>query len=260
MDVSAEHLRSLTLAATEIAERAGTLITELYENGLHVREKEDATPVTEADERAEELILSGLAELTPDIPAIGEETAAKGAADARRHETFWLVDPIDGTRGFIQGSGEFTTNIALIRDCRPVLGVVAAPALGRLYRASGPGTGEKRQDGGGWTPIAARRPPQAGVVVVSSRSHGDREAIEGLLRGQRVQEHRHVHSSLKFCLIAEGAADIYPRYGATSEWDTAAGHAVLEGAGGSVRTSDGKPLEYGKADWLNPEFIARGRE
>ena len=260
MSISAEQFRSLTVAATEIAERACTLISELYEDGLDVRQKADATPVTEADERAEELILAGLAQLAPDIPAIGEEAVARGRSAARRPGTFWLVDPIDGTRGFIQGSGEFTTNIALIHDRRPVLGVVAAPALGRVYRASGPGTAEKREDGGGWTAIAARRPPRAGVVVVSSKLHGDRDAIEDLLRGLHVREHRFIHSSLKFCLIADGAADIYPRYGATSEWDTAAGHAVLEGAGGSVRTSGGRPLEYGKAEWLNPEFIARGRE
>lgn len=260
MSVSAEHFRSLTVAATEIAERACALISELYLGGLDVRQKADATPVTEADEQAEELILAGLAQLAPDIPAIGEEAVARGRSDARLPGTFWLVDPIDGTRGFIQGSGEFTTNIALIHDRRPVLGVVAAPALGRVYRASGPGTAEKREDGGGWTAIGARRPRRAGVVVVSSKSHGDGDAIEELLRGLRVREHRLIHSSLKFCLIADGEADIYPRYGATSEWDTAAGHAVLEGAGGSVRTSWGEPLEYGKAGWLNPEFIARGRE
>ena len=260
MGVHTEHFRSLTLAATEIAERAGDLITELYGIGLDVREKEDTTPVTEADERAEELILSELAALTPDIPAIGEETVTEGAVDGRSHGTFWLVDPIDGTRGFIQGSGEFTTNIALIHARRPVLGVVAAPALGRLYRGSGPGTAEKRETGSDWTPIGVRKPPQAGVVVVSSKSHGNKAAIEGLLRGLRTCEHRHVHSSLKFCLIAEGVADIYPRYGPTSEWDTAAGHAVLASAGGSVWTTDGNPLEYGKSGWLNPEFIARGRE
>ena len=259
MSVTAERIRSLTVAATEIAERACALIAKLYEDGLDVRQKADATPVTEADERAEELILAELAQLAPDIPAIGEETVAQGQSDAG-HGTFWLVDPIDGTRGFIQGSGEFTTNIALIHDCRPVLGVVAAPALGCVYRAGGPGTAEKREDGGGWSAIGARSPPDAGVVVVSSKSHGDRDAIEDLLRGQRLGEHRFVHSSLKFCLIADGTADIYPRYGTTFEWDTAAGHAVLEGAGGSVRTSDGDPLEYGKAGWLNPEFIARGRE
>ncbi len=258
MEVHTEHFRSLTLAATEIAERAGNLITELYGIDLDVREKGDTTPVTEADERAEELILSELAALTPDIPAIGEETVAQGAVDG--HGTFWLVDPIDGTRAFIQGSGEFTTNIALIHARRPVLGVVAAPALGRLYRGSGPGTAEKRETGSDWIPIGVRKPPQAGVVVVSSKSHGNKAAIEGLIRELPACEHRYVHSSLKFCLIAEGVADIYPRYGPTSEWDTAAGHAVLASAGGSVWTVDGNPLEYGKSGWLNPEFIARGRE
>lgn len=255
-----ERDRPLLEAMTEIAGDAASLVVRLREEGLSADEKADGSPVTEADRRAERLIVDGLAALAPDIPAVAEEAVSGGGRPPGPLETFWLVDPIDGTRAFVAGSDEFTVNIALVRDRRPALGVVAAPAMGATYRARGRGTAEARRerDGGAWRPIGVRPVPRGGATVVSSRSFGDGAALEGMLRGRRVREHLHMDSSIKFCLVASGEADVYPRYGPTSEWDTAAGHAVLAGAGGSVRAREGGPLRYGKAGWLNPEFIARG--
>lgn len=249
-------------AVTEIADRAGKVILEVYETDFDVRRKDDNSPVTEADERAEALILPALRSLLPGIPAIGEEAVSQGNADAVAGDVFWLVDPVDGTKEFLRRSGEFTVNIALVENGISVLGVVTAPALDRGFRACGPGTAERRegaaQDGNGWQPIAVRSIPDDGAVVASSRSHGDRAKIEELLSDENIRDHVTAGSSLKFCLLADGSADIYPRYGPTSEWDTAAGHAVLAGAGGSVRTLDDAELSYGKPGWRNPEFIARG--
>ncbi len=261
MPFSQQERRRLVEAATEIADRAGAVVMDVYNTDFDVRRKTDDSPVTEADERAEELILPALRELLPGVPAIGEEAVAQGRDQTVSGSVFWLVDPVDGTKEFLRRSGEFTVNIALVEDGVPLLGVVTAPAISRAFRAWGPGTAEKRDADGIWRRISARAVPDEGAVVISSRSHGDREKLEGLLHGMRVQGHRTAGSSLKFCLVAEGGADIYPRYGPTSEWDTAAGHAVLVGAGGSVRTLEGPDLPYGKGgDWRNPEFIARGLE
>lgn len=251
----------LMMAATEIADRAGEVILEVYETDFDVRNKGDNSPVTEADERAEALILPALRKLLPGIPAIGEEAVSQGNAETVAGDVFWLVDPVDGTKEFLRRSGEFTVNIALVEHTVPVLGLVAAPALKRGFRACGPGTAELREGtGSDWQPIAVRAIPADGAIVASSRSHGDRAKIEELLAGMNIRDHVTAGSSLKFCLLAEGAADVYPRYGPTSEWDTAAGHAVLTGAGGSVRKFDETELEYGKAGWRNPEFIARGAQ
>lgn len=250
------------MAVTEIADRAGEVILEIYETDFDVRRKDDNSPVTEADERAEALILPALRSLLPGIPAIGEEAVSQGNADAVAGDVFWLVDPVDGTKEFLRRSGEFTVNIALVENGVSVLGVVTAPALQRGFRACGPDTAERRdgapEDGNDWQPIAVRSIPVDGAVVASSRSHGDRSKISELLSGVNIREHVTAGSSLKFCLLADGSADLYPRYGPTSEWDTAAGHAVLAGAGGSVRTLDDAELAYGKPRWRNPEFIARG--
>ena len=257
MPFSAVDRRALMLAATDIADRAGRIVLDVYASDFDVRRKEDSSPVTEADERAEALILPALRALLPGIPAIGEEAVAGGAGETVTGETFWLVDPLDGTKEFLRRNGEFTVNIALVDGRRPVLGVVTAPALGAAYRACGAGTAEKRA-GGGWAAIRVRPPPAEGLTVVASRSHGDPARLNELAEGMRIAERLTVGSSLKFCLLAEGTADIYPRYGPTSEWDTAAGHAVLLGAGGSVALPDGEALSYGKPGWRNPEFIARG--
>jgi len=250
--------RALMLAATEIADRAGDVILEVYGTDFDVRRKGDDSPVTEADERAEALILPALRDLLPGIPAIGEEAVSQGREETVAGEVFWLVDPVDGTKEFLRRSGEFTVNIALVENRVPTLGVVTAPALKRGFRACGVGTAESREGDGEWQAIAVRAIPEDGAVVASSRSHGDRAKIEELLSDMNIREHVTAGSSLKFCLLAEGAADVYPRYGPTSEWDTAAGHAVLAGAGGSVRLLDDTELRYGKPGWRNPEFIARG--
>lgn len=258
MPFSEQERRRLAAAATEIADRAGEVVMAVYETDFKVRSKEDASPVTEADERAEELILPELRRLLPDVPAVGEEAVAQGHGQTVTGSRFWLVDPVDGTKEFLRRSGEFTVNIALVEDGVPILGVVLAPAIKRGFRAWGPGTAERRSDDGVWRPIAARAIPDDGAIVISSRSHGDREKLEALVANMKVQGHKTAGSSLKFCLVAEGEADLYPRYGPTCEWDTAAGHAVLLGAGGSVRTLEGPDLPYGKPGWLNPEFLARG--
>lgn len=249
---------ALMVAATKIADRAGEVILEVYGTDFDVRRKGDNSPVTEADERAEALILPALRDLLPGIPAIGEEAVSQGQAETVAGDVFWLVDPVDGTKEFLRRSGEFTVNIALVENGVPTLGVVTAPALKRSFRACGTGTAEAREGDGDWQPIAVRTIPDDGAVVASSRSHGDRAKIAKLLSGMNIREHVTAGSSLKFCLLAEGAADVYPRYGPTSEWDTAAGHAVLAGAGGSVRLFDDNELPYGKPGWRNPEFIARG--
>ncbi|MEK9644190.1 MAG: 3'(2'),5'-bisphosphate nucleotidase CysQ [Alphaproteobacteria bacterium] len=261
MSYSETERRDLLDAITDIADRAGKLVMEVYATDFDVRRKEDASPVTEADERAEALILPALRDLLPGVAAIGEEAAAQGRDETVKGTSFWLVDPLDGTKEFLRRNGEFTVNIALIENGAPVLGIVAAPAVDRAFRACGPGTAEKREDDKAWTAISARDIPDTGAIVVSSRSHGDKDKLEALLAGMKVGGHVTAGSSLKFCLVAAGDVDFYPRYGPTCEWDTAAGHAVLIGAGGSVRTLDGADLDYGKSGgWLNPEFIARGLE
>lgn len=260
MTISDTERRALLEAVTDIARRAGEVILEVYESDFDVRRKGDDSPVTEADERAEALILPALRDLLPGVPAIGEEAVAQGTAEDVAGDTFWLVDPVDGTKEFLRRNGEFTVNIALIENGAPVLGIVTAPALKCGYRAGGLGTAEKFENHGAWLPISARSVPAEGATVTSSRSHGDRKKLEAILTETKVAGHRTAGSSLKFCLVAEGEADIYPRYGPTSEWDIAAGHAVLTGAGGSVRTLDGSDMTYRKAGWRNPEFIARGLE
>ncbi|MEX2453708.1 MAG: 3'(2'),5'-bisphosphate nucleotidase CysQ [Rhodospirillaceae bacterium] len=260
MPFSESERRRLAQAATDIADRAADVVMEVYRTEFDVRQKLDDSPVTEADERAEALILPALRQLLPGVPAVGEEAVANGQEQFVSGGIFWLVDPVDGTKEFLRRSGEFTVNIALVEDGNPLLGVVLAPAMDSGFRAWGPGTAEKRGAGGTWQPIAARRIPADGAILVSSRSHGDREKLEAAVSGMRIQGHRTAGSSLKFCLVAEGEADLYPRYGPTSEWDTAAGHAVLLGAGGSVRTLEGAELPYGKPGWRNPEFLARGLE
>lgn len=246
------------LGAVESAVRAaGELILEVYATDFEVRGKDDASPVTEADERAERLILPALTALDASIPVVAEESVAAGRRP-RTGRRFWLVDPLDGTREFIQRNGEFTVNVALVHDGRPVLGVVLAPALGRLF-AGVEGQGAWIDESGVRRPINCRQPPPEGLTVVASRSHGDAEALKASLRGQRVAKVVPAGSSLKLCLIAAGEADLYPRHGPTMAWDIAAGHAVLAAAGGAVCDLAGRPLRYDGADLANPHFIARGR-
>ena len=254
-----EDRRQLLEALLPLARRAGEVILEVYATDFAVRGKTDASPVTEADERAEAVILAGLAALAPDIPAVSEEAAAAGTLPdaASGAACFWLVDPLDGTKEFIRRNGEFTVNIALVEDGRPVLGVVLAPALGRMF-AGVAGLGAFQEDGGSRRPLACRNAPPGGLTVVASRSHGDGADLDAFLSGRPVAGRVSVGSSLKFCLLAAGEADCYPRFGRTMEWDTAAGHAVLSAAGGRVRTLEGTEFLYGKPRWANPGFIAEG--
>ena len=192
------------------------------------------------------------------VPVIAEEEAAAGRIESLSGDYFWLVDPLDGTKEFIAGNDEFTGIIALIHTARPVLGVVYAPVLDSMYAGTGPGTADLETLGASRRAIVARAVPKGGAVMISSRSHDDPNSLAELTENLYVARHRITGSSLKFCLVAEGEADIYPRYGPTSEWDTAAGDAVLRAAGGSVRTLDGADLFYGKDKFRNPRFIARG--
>jgi 3'(2'), 5'-bisphosphate nucleotidase len=239
-----------------LAERAGAVILEHYRKGVAVRAKADASPVTIADEAAEAVILAGLAELTPETAVVAEETVASGHVPELDERPFWLVDPLDGTKEFLSRNGEFTVNIALIEGREPVLGVVLAPALGQVWWGAR-GHGAMTRDGGPARAIAARRRPASGAVAIASRSHSDAET-EAFLDREGVAERISAGSSLKFCLVAEGKADIYPRFGPTMEWDTAAGHAVLAAAGGRVTTHDGAPFLYRKPGFRNSGFIARG--
>jgi 3'(2'), 5'-bisphosphate nucleotidase len=239
-----------------LAERAGGVILEHYRAGVEARAKADASPVTIADEAAEAVILAGLAELSPEIPAVAEETVAGGHVPELDQRAFWLVDPLDGTKEFLSRNGEFTVNIALIEGREPVLGVVLAPALGKVWWGAR-GHGASARNGGSPRAIAVRSRPAQGAVAVASRSHSDAET-EAFLDREGVAERISAGSSLKFCLVAEGKADLYPRFGPTMEWDTAAGHAVLAAAGGRVTTRDGAPFLYRKPDFRNPGFIARG--
>ena len=243
----------------ELALEAGTAIMNIYESDFEVRSKEDRSPVTDADERAENIIVPRLTELTPEIPVVAEESVAAGNIPDISGGTFWLVDPLDGTREFISRNGEFTVNIGLIDNGYPTLGVVYIPAHRSLYTTSGPGAAFVEYDGGGPEPIAARVSAADGLVAVASRSHRDARTDE-FLEKLEIKDFTAAGSSLKFCLVAAGEADIYPRFGRTMEWDTAAGHAVLSAAGGSVRTTEGADLRYGKEGFENPFFVARGRE
>lgn len=241
----------------EIAVEAGGEILTIYAGDFAVRSKSDESPVTEADEKAERVILERLKKHHPSIPIVSEEAAAAGHMPERGNGCFWLVDPLDGTKEFIKRSGEFTVNIGLVEAGRPVQGVVLAPVLDLLYVGCETGAW-KREGTGAWQKIVCRQVPEEGLSVVASRSHGDPDKIAAYLKGYKIAELVKAGSSLKICRIAEGSADVYPRFGPTSEWDTAAGHAVLQGAGGRIETLAGEPLRYGKESILNPDFVAWG--
>jgi 3'(2'), 5'-bisphosphate nucleotidase len=242
-----------------IARRAGEVILQIYGSDFTVRGKADASPVTEADEAAERLIVPALQALQPAWPVVAEEAVSRGEVPACGNG-FWLVDPLDGTREFVSRNGEFTVNIALVLNGEPVLGVVHVPAADRLY-AGARGLGAWRVDQGRRQAMACRSTPAKGLTLACSRSHGDEAATAAWLAAQGIHadERRAVGSSLKFGLLAAGEADLYPRFGRTMEWDTAAGHAVLLAAGGQVLKLDGSPLRYGKPGFENPHFVAYGK-
>lgn len=244
-------------AVKVLAREAGKAILDVYESDFAVSRKEDASPVTEADIRAEAVILPGLRRIAPKIPVVSEEAVAAGAQVDVSGGRFWLVDPLDGTKEFVKRNGEFTVNIALVWDGQPRLGVLFAPVLDRLFAAI-PGQAWVEERGALPRPIHCRVPPDAGLTVLSSRSHRDAEQFDEFIRPFSVAETRHSGSSLKFALIAAGEADLYPRFGPTMEWDIAAGHAILVAAGGCLRLPDGGPIAYGKPGLLNPPFVAWG--
>jgi 3'(2'), 5'-bisphosphate nucleotidase len=254
--MSALDLAALLKAVVPIAEEAGHATLRFY-GSTDATAKADGSPVTAADQAAEDIILPKLRALTPDIPVVSEEEASKGLTPDVTGSRFWLVDPLDGTKEFISGNGEFTVNIALVENGAPVLGVVVIPAIQQTYAGAGPGTATLK-DSQGERAITVRTVPEAGLVVVGSRSHGDAAAMDKFLAGRRVADFRPAGSSLKLCLIAAGEADLYPRLGTTMEWDIAAGHAVLAAAGGRVECADGAPFRYGKPDYRNPHFAAYG--
>ena len=263
MTANLNHPSPRALLLANLAHQAGKKIMEIYASDFSAKEKSDLTPVTLADEQAEVIIIKGLENHWPTTPIIAEEAAAAGKIPEIENQ-FFLVDPLDGTKEFLSRNGEFTVNIALVENHRPILGVVFAPALGHMFVGeAGRGAmqhttaeNEKLADHG-WRPIHVRHLPNDGATVLASRSHRDAET-EAYLATLNVKKIISAGSSLKFCTIAAGDADIYPRFGRTMEWDTAAGHAVLCAAGGKVNCATGEPLRYGKFErgYDNPAFIA----
>jgi 3'(2'), 5'-bisphosphate nucleotidase len=244
----------LLMAVTALAREAGRAILAVYASSFSVQEKEDRSPLTEADLRSEKLILAGLKRIAPEIPVLSEESGQVPWATRRNWSRLWVVDPLDGTKEFVQRNGEFTVNIALVDEHRPVLGIVHAPVLERSYYAC-EGAGAFRSDAqASGRPIRVAQRGTGPVRVVGSRSHRG-SSLDGFLARVGAHEFVEVGSSLKLCLVAEGLADVYPRMGPTCEWDTAAGQCVLEQAGGQVLMLDGEPLAYNRESTLNPNFV-----
>jgi len=249
----------MTKIFRDLALSGGAKIMEIYQrDDFEIKSKSDNSPVTEADEAADKIISAGLRAAFPDILLVTEEQAA---THAQTSEEFIIVDPLDGTKEFIKRRGDFTVNIAYVKGGVPIRGVVYAPAKGRMFFTQADGasveeTGPFGETIGAVTPIRVSSPDNDALLVVASKSHRD-QATDDYIAKYKVADMKGAGSSLKFCLIATGEADFYPRVGRTMEWDTAAGHAVLNGAGGAVvRFDDHSPLKYGKADYANPFFIA----
>jgi 3'(2'), 5'-bisphosphate nucleotidase len=240
-----------------IAVDAGREILEIYERDFAVEHKGDGSPLTEADRAAHRLIVARLGELSPDIPVLSEESASVDYGTRAGWKTFWLVDPLDGTREFVKRNGEFTVNIALIDGHEAVMGVVYVPVTGVSYLACRDHGAFKREPGEALHPIHARPLPEGRMTIVASRSHAG-DSLKAALERLGPHDTVSMGSSLKLCLVAEGKADLYPRLGPTSEWDTAAAQCVVEVAGGRVVGLDNRPLRYNKESILNPHFIVAG--
>ncbi|MBF0664101.1 MAG: 3'(2'),5'-bisphosphate nucleotidase CysQ [Brevundimonas sp.] len=248
---------ALTEALADIAEDAARVILPYWRNGVAAETKADDSPVTRADREAEALILERLEALYPGVQAVAEEASAADGLPAQAADWFWLIDPLDGTRGFVEGRESYTVNIALVHQGAVVAGVVTAPATSTTWRSGAPGAGAfRRRFGEAWQAVRVRDRP-ASPTALLSHSMTDEEA-ERLASRHGCSQWQGTDSSLKFCLIAEGRFDAYPRTGPTSEWDTAAGQAVLEAAGGRVMAEDGQPLRYGKPCFANGGFVALG--
>ncbi|HLZ83774.1 MAG TPA: 3'(2'),5'-bisphosphate nucleotidase CysQ [Caulobacteraceae bacterium] len=258
-DLSAHDADLIGAALAEIAEEAGRLILPLWRSGLEVETKSDNSPVTVADRRAETLILARLQERFPGVPVVSEEDASEFGTPEKIAARFFLVDPLDGTKAFVRGDPNFTVNIGLIERGRPVAGAVVAPPTGEVWHTSSCGA-VKREPGKESRRVAVRPWPNGDAVALISHTMKP-EALEELRARYGFARTEAMDSSIKLCRIAEGAADIYPRHGATMEWDIAAGHAVIAAAGGRVTTPEGEPFSYGKATegFRNGWFVARGR-
>ena len=250
------HYSSILPDVIKIADEASEKVLHIYQSDFKVNYKEDHSPITAADIASHDIIVKGLRQISRDIPILSEEGAEIPWEERKKWRRFWLIDPIDGTKDFTQRTGEFTVNIAMIEDGEPVMGVVTAPALKEAFWGI-KGEGAHMRDRTGRVHRIRVAEPKDTLRVVASKNHLNEETrafIDTLGAHETVQ----AGSSLKFCRIAEGHADIYPRMGPTSEWDTAAAHAVLVAAGGKVQTPEGQPLVYGKENILNPNFIAAG--
>ena len=256
--MAVDDMDALREGIIAIAREAAEAILDVYESAFAVEHKADASPLTAADLAAHHCIVEGLEGLSPQIPILSEESAEEIPALVRRQwRRLWLVDPLDGTREFVKRNGEFTVNIALIDDGVPVLAVVQAPVTGALWHAQR-GRGAFRREGDSDVPLQSRKPARAPLRVAASRSHRDPRSAQVM---QRIGDCEPVAlgSSLKFCKLAEGGMDVYPRFGPTSEWDTAAGQCVLEAAGGVVIDPRGRSLRYNQRDTLlNGDFLALG--
>ena len=250
-------MSALREACIELAREAGAAIMQIYAQDFAVESKSDDSPLTAADLASHRIICAGLSALAPEVPVLSEESADIAWDERRRWSSYWLVDPLDGTREFVKKNGEFTVNIALIDDGAPVLGVVYAPALNYLAHAER-GVGAFVRDGSADVALMTQQPAPTPLRVAASRSHLDARTAAALEK-MGATERIGMGSSLKFCRIAEGRIDVYPRFGPTSEWDTAAGQCVVEAAGGAVLRLDGTVLRYNsKESLLNPDFIVLG--
>ena len=254
------ELMQLIEPVVDLAIKAGDAILEVYATDFDVQHKDDRSPLTQADMASHHVIDHGLKAMTPDIPVLSEESGLPEFAERSQWEKYWLVDPLDGTREFVKRNGEFTVNIALIENNRAIFGVVHVPVKNKTYFGCAGYGAELRDADSGPVKITVAEETAQPARVVGSRSHRG-TSLDGFLDRLGEYEMHAIGSSLKFCLVAEGAADIYPRLGPTSEWDTAAAQAVVEQAGGSVLTLDGKPLSYNsKSEILNPYFLVIGPE
>jgi len=255
------NLEELCLECVNIARDAGDAILTIYDTGFNIEEKEDKSPLTDADLASHNLIIKKLSELTPDIPILSEESAKLPFEERASWETYWLVDPLDGTREFIKRNGEFTVNIALIHQHKSIIGVINVPVLDVDYFAWENGGCYKSEQKNTATPISVKKLNDhkgTPLTVAGSRSHGS-EMMQQYMAKLGTVETLSMGSSLKFCLVAEGRADLYPRLGLTSEWDTAAAHCIVEQAGGYITKIDMTPLEYNTKDsLLNPFFFVFG--
>ncbi len=261
-DISPDALEQMSTAILQTMLDAGNVVMDVFNTDFEVFGKDDKSPVTEADRRGEEIITAALNEVAPSIPIVGEEAKSEGHCPDISGGVFWLVDPLDGTKEFIKRGSDFTVNIGLIKDGVPIAGFVLAPALGKLFWGiSGKGAWIADVEDGktlNKRSIAARQADPNKLVIVASKSHRSPE-LEAWLSHFPNAEHVSIGSSLKLCLLATGEADLYPRLGPTCEWDTAAAHAVLLAAGGSVEVTGGGPLSYAKdlSTFLNPWFLCR---